>query len=268
MTVATADECFIAVYGTLRRHPWIDAETLGEDAYSLFNQYSEALKWSSSATYPQYSGDMPPDPRRSTETWGLSEAGGNWSDAVEFAADHILWVQTGLSKPTKQSGLPIAQLGLCAEKVLQRVGELTLSGVQMIIPVGFAPAPRPAWFKGILELSDPAAASVVRIEVDGGANDTCIRNAPQIVGELNEACERDGLRFTQVSQSRSSAYLLEEPAEMNRGAWLGRSVGRFETQVSVPEFSMDVSGYLMAHLARACHLSGVTSQVFVTILRG
>lgn len=54
----------LGVYGTIRTHPWIDAVTLGEDAYSLFTSRAESMGWSSTG-----SGGM------GVDLWGMNDAG-------------------------------------------------------------------------------------------------------------------------------------------------------------------------------------------------
>ncbi|MGX4711993.1 hypothetical protein [Rhodococcus ruber] len=255
-----ADECIIAIYGTLRRHPWIVVEDLSEDTWSLFRAYSELLMWSS----PSVMDEAGQKSYHATGLWDVSEAGGDWSDRVEQEAGHVLWVQTVLSRSTQQVGLPVAQMVVCAEKVLQRIGQLSLSGVQMIIPAGYAPARQPQAVC-ILNTVDPTNAANLRVEIDGGSNNACINNAMKIVEEINSRCENDNIKFTPVSVLNDGHRILDEPLEMDRTAWLGPSVGRIETQVLVPEFSLDVSSYLLAHIAQACQLAGVTSPLLVTL---
>ncbi|MFD3458249.1 hypothetical protein ACFWVM_00900 [Nocardia fluminea] len=254
------------MYGTFRHHPWVDVEDPREDTYSLFNKYAEALNWSDSAVHPDRGGARLSSPTRTAGIWGMNEAGGNWSDDVSRTADHVLWVQTSLSQPDEQAEIPIAQLGLCAEKALQRVGALSLAGVQMMMPLGFAPVRQPhTW--GALAISDPTARADVRIEVDGGEDDTCVRQAADIIKELNSSCEIDGMAFSAPVVQHLSEYLLDEPAEMSRRIWIGDSEDRFETRVTVPEFSLDVSSYLTTQIARSCQLAGVSNPVLITLRR-
>lgn len=262
-----SSECFISVYGTFRRHPWIDAENPREDAYSLFNKYAEALNWSDSAAHPEDGSVQPPGSARVAAMWGMNEAGGNWSDEVARTADHVLWVQTSLSQSDEQAGIPIAQLGLCAEKTLQRVGTVSLAAVQMMLPLDNAPV-RLAHTWDALTISDPAARTDLQIEVEGGEDDACVRHATTIVEELNSLCESDSLVFSAATVSCSPGHLLEEPAEMNRRIWIGDSKGRVETRVTVPEFSLDVNSYLTSNIARACQRAGVSKPVLITIRRG
>ncbi len=199
--------------------------------------------------------------------WDMEEAGGNWSDELEHVVGNVLWVQVGLSNTAKQAGLPVAQFVACNEKVLERIGVVDLTGVQLMLPVGKAPARRTVGLDPILAASDPANSTIVPVEIDGGEDDTCIRNVTQIIDELTTACARDEIRFGSAAISQSSSYLFNELAGMDRTAWMGQSVGRIETQVSVREFSLDTSGHLAAHIARSCQLAGVTSSVLITLRR-
>ncbi|WP_148280757.1 hypothetical protein [Nocardia cyriacigeorgica] len=257
-------ECFIAVYGTLRRHPWNKLGQPGEDAYSLFNKYAEALNWSDSAALAVGEADRPRG--YAGVLWGMNDAGGAWPSGESSCDDHVLWVQTSLAQPYEQPWIPIAQLNLCAEKTLQRVGTLSLAGVQMMFPLGYELIHQPhTW--GALAMSDPNARTDLRVEIEGGEDDTFVGRANDLVGELNSSCEITGLMFDDAVTSDSSDYLLTEPSEMSRNVWLGNSAGRIETRVSVPELSFDVSSYIITQLARSSQVVGLSNPVLITIRR-
>lgn len=254
----TTSECFIAIYGTLRRHPWIHLDDLRDDPWGLFRTYTELL--------------VPSRVEKDSETgllalgraeplWDVSEAGGNWDDDAEDRPSHILWVQTALC--TQGLGLPITELGLVAEKVLQRIGTASISGVQMIIPAGYSFARQPQ-ASGILRTANPALRTNVQVEICGARGEFS-RSATQIVEELNSRCMNDEIQFDPAVMEKDSANLLDEPWEMDRAAWLSSNVERMLTRVSVPEFSLDVSSYLMAHIVLSCQLSGVDRPTLITL---
>ena len=265
MTMMTTDECFLSVYGTLRRHPWLSADDQEIDAYGLFNMYSEALRWSTSATYPRDSGPIPVDPMREFAMWAMNEAGGNWSDDVKDTADHLLWVQTGLDSASRHIGLPITQISHCAGKVLDRIGRVSLEGIQAMLPIGRTVTPRPEWYRGVLALANPENSALLQVEIDGGEDETLIRNSTQIIDELNSSCQRDRMQFTDLTVDKSSLYLLSEPEAMDRTGWMGPSRGRIRAQVSVPEFSLDLFSYLVNYLARSCRIAGVNGSILTTM---
>lgn len=257
----TTSECFIAIYGTLRRHPWIHLDDLREDPWSLFRTYTELLT-PSRVEKDSTTGLL--GLGRAEPWWDVSEAGGNWGDDAEYRPSHILWVQTALSTITQGLGLPIAELGLCAEKVLQRIGTASISGVQMIIPAGYSFARQPQ-ASGILRTANPAARKSVQIEIHGGRRSTFSQNATQIVEELNSRCMNDNIRFDPAVIELDSVNLIDEPGEMDRAVWLSSNIERMSTRVSVPEFSLDVCGYLIAHIVLSCQLSGVDSPTLITL---
>jgi hypothetical protein len=47
---AVGPTVFVGVYGSLRVHPWIELETMPEDAYSLLMSRAEAMRWTHFAT--------------------------------------------------------------------------------------------------------------------------------------------------------------------------------------------------------------------------
>ncbi|MBF6270985.1 hypothetical protein [Nocardia farcinica] len=257
-------ECFIAVYGTLRRHPWINLDQPGEDAYSLFNKYAEALNWSDSAA--RKVGEAARPRGYTGVLWGMNDAGGVWRSGESSCDDHVLWVQTSLAQPNEQPWIPIAQLNLCSEKTLQRVGALSLTGVQMMFSLGYEFIHQPhTW--GVFSMSDPRARTNLRVEIEGSDDDTFIGRANDIIFELNSSCEITGLMFDEAVITDSSDYLLDEPPEMRRNAWLGDSTGRIETRVVVPELSFDMSSYIITQLARSSQVVGLSNPVLITIRR-
>ncbi|OHF24485.1 hypothetical protein BKP30_29130 [Rhodococcus erythropolis] len=105
----------------------------------------------------------------------------------------------------------------------------------------------------------------MQIEIDGGEDDTLIRNSTQIIDELNSSCQRDRMKFTDPTVDKSSFYLLKEPEAMDRTGWMGPSRGRIRAQVSVPEFSLDLFSYLTNYLARSCRIADVTGSILTTM---
>lgn len=251
-----ADECFLSIYGTLRRHSWLDANTGDENGHSLFDSYGESLGWGNC------SGSLP---AVNTVLWYLYDAGWNWSDEAEHHPDHLLWVHTGLSNLAKQTGLPIFQMNVCAERVLQRVGIVTLTGAQMVLPVRKAPARQPQPLRHILGVADPARSVDIQFEIEGGEDDTCVRNADRIISAFNSATSWQGIQFHNYQVLRDNSYLLLEPGNMTREGWLGDSVGRITGRASVPEFSLDIFSYICAQLAWECQQLGVRGSVLVTV---
>lgn len=257
----TTDECFITVYGALRRHTWLHPEELSEDPWSLFRTYTELLMWANTETASVGArGEFD----RVEPLWDVYEAGGDWSDDLMNTAGHVLWAQAGLSNSIQQICLPIAQLGFCAEKTINRIGFLTLSAVQMILPLGFAPVRQPQ-ATGIFGTADSSSAFKIRVEIDG-SSDSFIENADKIIDEANSRCMNYDISFSRPSVIRDASILLREPEQMSRNQWLGANSGKVRTTVSVVEFSIDTCSFLISQIALACQLHGVADAVLITLL--
>lgn len=254
--MATA-ECFISAYGTLRRHPWIGSGSETKNGFELLNAYGEQMRW----------GRTGGDPGKEPHLWVLHDAGWDWSDDVRTRKSHLLWAQTSLTPLATEVVLPIVQLGTCLEKSLLRVGEVSLAGIQVLLPIAASASHSPRDISHIQETADPTNSCVVDIEVDGGDDETHLLRAAEIIADLKETWHTYGIRLEHTFISESASYLLEEPSEMTRVGWLGTSSERMRMRVSVPEFSIEIGCYLTDQIARSAHLAGVTSSLLVTLLR-
>ncbi|WP_148222669.1 hypothetical protein [Rhodococcus opacus] len=252
------DELFIAVFGNVRRQQVLDEDPTYCDPYRAFNTYASVLGWGGSESSDK-APCFPP-------LWEMEEAGGDWDTREgQPRSGSALWVQVGLPNRTGRIIVPIVQIVACAEKVLMRKGFDNLSDVQLMIPLGCGPIVRPSWIAPLFEFSRTRSATTLRYEIDGGEDNSCLHYAQQIIEEANRGLARDGIRFQPPDVVGDSSYLLQEPGEMSRDAWMGRSTGRIKSEVSIPEaFSFDIAAHLAAHVARSCQKLGVRSHILTT----
>jgi len=250
------DECFLAIHGTLRPHAWITLKTLKVDAYGLFHTYSEALGWIR----------QPTDPAFDSALWNLHEAGGDWSTPPSPAIRNIFWAQVGLTAASKSRNLPVNALLICAEKSMSRIGAITVTGVQMLIPIRDGVTINPKSLSNLFFASPPETCPLV-IEIDGGENGDIEAIVSAALGQMNLWFRRDDIEFHAAGTLHDSDRIVKEPDEMERDIWIGRSEKQFLFTVEFPEFSLEVAGSIAEHFARALQIAGFEGAAFITIAR-
>src|SRR5699024_9510325 len=125
--------------------------------------------------------------------WGMNDAG--WGHPLDVAGtDLISWFQVGASAVADDRPLPVQPFLRCAEEATARVGTLTMSTIQLLLPVqGLDPASRPPyapvpaidtipWFAE----RDPQA----RIPVEVGINSGQRRSIPEVAERLTDHLDR------------------------------------------------------------------------------
>lgn len=232
------------------------SETLEVDAYSLFHAYSEMLGWIRQPTV--VSGEL--------GSWGMHEAGGDWSASTECTDRNIFWAQVGLPAASKAFGLPVSQLLVCAEKSLSRIGTVSTTGFQMIVPIRADVTIDPSSLSNLLLSSPPETTSLI-IEIDGGENEHLGDFIGDVLKKLNLRFQKNRIEFYSAGTLLGSDRLLIEPGEMERDIGLGPSQRRFLLTVKFPELSFDIASTIVEHIAWALRKSGFEGAALITVCR-
>lgn len=255
-----AGECFLALYGQLERYPWIPDSGIDADAFSLFYMYGNLLGWA--VPGHQHS-------ENHCALWGFEDAGGSWSDYLHPSRmQDLLWVQLGLTENGAAEGLPLAQICHCADRVMSRAGSYTLDGLQLMTPLAVVDKRWPTSIRHVIDTANPADRCDVLIEVDSGVGSHLVRHADEILEEFSRAASTDGLSIeSTLSVHESGEPLIAEPSALDRVAWLGESGGRILMRATTPEFTVDLGSHLIAHIARASSLAGVSGAMSISLAR-
>lgn len=189
----TAGPLFAAFYGRLDRHTWRDAE-LRRAAHALFYERSLSMGWldDRAACGGPGTGIV-----RAPGLWAINDAG--WDHPLAKSdAGLVAWFQVEASEVVSDRPLPVRPLLKCAEDATARAGRLTLSAIQLLLPVnGIAASARPAYapVPSILTVGwfaecDPNASTQVNISLmdDEGylADDTRARQLMDDLGQLGQ----------------------------------------------------------------------------------
>lgn len=249
---------FVAVYGSIRLHPWNQGKDLSEDVYSLFVSRSDAMGWLSLATTDPSS--PPAHPR-----WGMNDAGQDWSGAAD--TNRVAWLQVALVEPSSDYiSLPLQPLVSCAKDVVNRVGELRLDGLQLLLPLhagGVSHRELVAgrnWFG----MSEPGRRIRIAVTLDGGESPVVQQQVESIAKTLSNLAA--GI-FHPGSYSTDQAVAVDFLPPVVDELWLGNGHHQVTFFGSLPEWSFDALGWTASLFAEACHRNRVETTVLVSISR-
>lgn len=245
---------FVGVYGSIRLHPWITPELVEEDVYSMFMARAESMGWSFSGP------DM-----WSTGLWGMNEAGQNWSPPS--SSNLIAWVQTVALTNQQSPGarpLPVQTILACIKDSVSRFGELTLTGIQLLLPVQLGGVTLGHLVSGLnwFNVCDPAARVPIRITLDGGQDDSVLRKGAETLATL-QRFNTGAFTFDSISSDEARTVQLEPNVVGN--LWLGQGRHPVTLEGTAPERSFDAWGWVVGICAEACREVGVRTNVLVSV---
>lgn len=246
-----AGDLFLGVYGQFTPHTPRPEGAGDADAYSLFNSYAEALGWSHSGAAPS-----------GAELWGMADAGQNHAAGATQAA----WFHVVPLGPSGQAGVvPVTQVVLCAEKALARLGELTLQGVQLLVPLQLRSSAPGNLFSRCGIFDSPASSPPARVSVriDSGSDDACTRLAPAIRATVEQFAA--GLIAPEPNPPDPDVAAALDPPVLDKPMWIGEGEHAVSLTLAVPELTLDLCAWLADYLAYACRAAGAATPVLISI---
>lgn len=243
---------FVGVYGSMVFHPWIEADTRGEDAYSLFVSRSTSMRWSSTSSH---------DP--SVDLWGMNDAGLEWSR--KKSPYRVSWYQvTVVAEDQKLVALPIQPVLACIEYSLHRLGQLHLTSLQLLLPVHLSDAAHSrivssiAWF----DLSEPDEPASVRITLDAGEDGDLFRDPARILTHLSD---RSFGKFKIDSHSFDADLTVSPTPPVVGDLWMGAARNRISLQGTIPEWSFDSLACLSMIIVEVCRRCDARTTVLMSV---
>jgi hypothetical protein len=237
---------FVAIFGSLRSHPWIGPDPLTEDAYSFFASRAELMGWAK---------------RGSSGLWDMNDAAFNLSGSGHRA--RIAWFQVGLDETTVDgAGFPFHPLLTCGCEALGRVGEVRVQGTQFLVPLQIDGAPAtissvPNWFNAC----DPAARVTMRATLDSGEDPVLPRVAADVAALASEIA-REPFAIAPAAAGTAHVELLPEVTD---GFWLGEGRHPITFDTVAPDRSPDSIAWTANLLTESCRRVGVKTSILVNI---
>jgi hypothetical protein len=244
------DTVFVGVYGAMQLHPWLESGALTEDAYSLFVSRAASMGWASTSAEGF-----------ATAVWGMNDAGQDWS------SPRIAWYQVAL--PRSSSGgqpLPLQPLLACVEDSLSRIGELTLTGLQLLLPLQRSGGAWSQLASGLnwFGLCNPGARTPIRVVLDTGESDEIRPHASGVLARLRE-CHTGAFSFDSLSLGGSPPAQLVPPVVDD--LWMGEGHHCVTLEATVPEWSFGALGWVFSLIAEACRDNGLRTTVLASMSR-
>ena len=241
---------FVGVYGSFHTYPWIDPEQPASDAYSVFLARAVAMGWSS----PGADGSA---------LWGMNDAGQDWNTPHDA---RIAWYQVGMADPLREDApLPVQPILACVGDSLARVGRLDLSAVQLLLPVHLGSPAIEHLVSGLswFNTSDPAGRVPVHITLDGGEDDA----VSPVTTDMLAALRRTNTGPFDIDALLTDAVPMTPEPPVVGDMWLGTGRHPVTFACTVPEWSFDALGWLVALFADTCRVAGVRTTILVSVAR-
>lgn len=248
---------FLGLYGSIDMHPWIEPRTLADvDLYGLVVERATAMGW----TWTTLDGPT-------TVLWGMNDGDQDWTCRNPTA--RIAWLQVTAPLPETsvyvKRTLPIQPLLSCVHDCVSRVGRLSMTAAQLLLPVqasGSAEAELMTtvnWFR----TCEPASRTRVRVTLDTGEGD----GLRPVAGDLLRVVQqRNTGSFTVGPFSFDESVALDpHPSVAAHDAWRGKDRAPVTFEATVPEWSVDAVGWLVTLLADACRTVWVDTSVLITV---
>jgi len=265
----TAGPLFAALYGELVPHAWRAAEP-EQDAYSLFLQRSLALGWLDDRSIVVEGDSTGEHPLLAPGLWAMNDAG--WTHPLAAPGAHLVsWFQVEASAVAVDRPLPVQPFLRCAVDTTTRVGTLTLSAVQVLLPVqGLDPSARPrsvsvpslhttGWFAEC----DPRSRTAVEINVNSGRDPSVTAVARELADHLGRL-EQDVFACHSCAVAGLEAVL---PPPFDDAFWNGPPLHGVVLRGELLEWSCEAIGWLAETVADIAAGLGVRSPLLFTVTR-
>lgn len=263
----SAGTMFAALYGELIPHPWRDPGS-SLDAYALFYHRSLAMGWLDDCSA---GGGVEDRIRRAPGLWGMNDAG--WTHPLASpGAGLVSWFQVEASAPADDRPLPVQPFLRCAWDATARAGRLSLSALQVLLPVqglaassraAYAPVPAMLTKEWFAEY-DPRDSARVDVNINSGRDPSIhavARDLTDHLGRLDQAVFR--CRSHQVAGRDA---VLAPP--VTDALWNGPPLHGVTLRGELAEWSCDAIGWLAAVVADSAALLGIRSPLLLTVTRG
>lgn len=254
-----------ALYGQLVPHAWRRRDP-ALDAYALFVERSLSMGWLDDRLT---GGGLEDALVRAPGLWAMNDAG--WHHpAADPEASLVSWFQVEASRVADDRPLPIRPFLRCAQDATERAGTLTLSGVELIVPVHsldassrprYAPVPSmlaAGWFSE----GDPNALAPVEIRLSAGQDPSVSSLAGQL-GDLLDQWEQAvfHLRALAIADCKESPLVTPDDDVKERP-----EQGLLLSGV-LAEWSCDAIGWIAEVFADVLAPFALDSPLLVTVTR-
>jgi hypothetical protein len=236
------------------------------DAYSLFYHRSIAMGWLD---------DRPTHvPASAPGLWAMNDAGWNHPRAGAEAG-LVSWFQVEASAVAHDRPLPVQPFLRCAHDATARAGTLTLSAVQVLLPVqGLDPASRapyapvPAiltkeWFAGC----DPHARTPVQVSISSGRDPSIPAVAQQLTDYLARLDQDVFVCTSHNVTGHDADHDAAPPPPFDDSFWNGPALHGVMLRGELAEWSCDATGWLAEVIADSAARLGVRSPLLLTVTR-
>jgi hypothetical protein len=260
---------FAVLYGELVPHAWRDPES-EHDAYQLFYQRSLAMGWlDDRATGARGSGSEDHTPGASG-LWAMNDAGWNHPLAAP-GAKLISWFQVEASAVAGDRPLPVQPFLRCADDTTARAGTLSLSAVQVLLPVQGLRAssrPRHATVPSMLTIDwfaecDPESRTPVEVGINSGRDPSIPAVAERLTDHLRRL-DQDVFVCRSHHVAGRDAVLLPP---FDDSLWNGPPLHGVVLRGELAEWSCDAVGWLAEVVADSVAQLGVRSSLLLTVTR-
>lgn len=238
----------VGLYGHKTPQPWLVDNKLEHDGYQLFSSLAAAFSWSwSIQNTPGHDGVL----------WGMNDA----DVPPRSESGRLCWFQVSL----RQIGtLPLIPLATCSWRTLARLGDTSVDGVQMYLPIQNAGSGRPgllsslAWFAA----ANPADSVTVDVSYDLGE----FQLPEDIEDEILKVTDWATGPFALLAAAHASRRPQLRP-EIPVSVWMGPTREPRMLAAQLPEWTPEAIGWLVGLLADGLHTAGVDSPALISIRR-
>lgn len=257
---------FAALYGELVPHAWRGPEP-EHDAYSLFYHRSLAMGWLDDRSA---GGGFEDRVLRVPGLWGMNDAGWTHPRAAP-GANLISWFQVEASAVADDRPLPVQPFLRCAEDATARAGTLSLSAVQVLLPVQVldpslrppnAPVPAMRTVPWFVE-SDPRSRTPVKLSINSGRDPSIPAVARQLTEQLGQLAQ-DAFVCTSHDIADQNGVL---PPPFEDSFWNGPPLHGAVLNGELAEWSCDAVGWLAEVVADSGARLGVRSPLLLSVTR-
>ncbi|MFI5755449.1 hypothetical protein [Streptomyces sp. NPDC051569] len=226
----------VEVYGVLKQDAWIGQVSvdhdLDEDLFSLAVKRAEAYGWSSTV--------LGAGNELGGRRWVHADAGGDWSQ--DGQARQLAWLTVYPASDLQAQHLPVLPMARVLTDVLQRVGELRLTGLRVRVPMrlardaGFRLRAAADWFS----LASPDARTDVTVTISTGPG-VCVAEVLDVAAR----CGHGHLRIHETKTDSSTPDIV----------LAGTS----------PEWTSDAGAWITEVIIESLRVSGVRAPVEIAV---
>jgi hypothetical protein len=162
--------------------------------------------------------------------------------------------------------IPVEPLLVCTGDALNRIGTLSLTAVQLLLPVQASGSAESQLMSTVkwFGTSDPAARATVRITLDIGEGEGLRPLARELLALVHA---RHTGPFVIESLSSDDTVAVDPQPPVVDDRWRGQVRSPVTFEATVPEWSLDAVGWLVALFADVCRHVGVETSVLVGVAR-